>query len=962
MPEEYSLSTEIGSSTNVLIIDEVGEFVSLLVDSLLSRGFNVYYFGHEPKLFFEYLSHKKTFVYLTEVNEETSFEKIDYLYFFPKIDLDNLRKVVFLNRNFHCHVLIGIDYGFQQANELEDLSLSKEFVFKLVLFKDVFGPRVTSGNLGQIFSTASVGDRVMIEQSAEELVSPLYSDTLIKELLRVSFLPYGKGRIYLIKTEEINGQELVSLLAGVFPEVSFVLNQNQSFKENGFVPKSGKTINIRENVGFRVEETAEWFLREGRNRLVKNQEEPKIDNPRFSTEIVQETAPPPPSLEVLFAEKANDDTASQEVKPEEEKKETNLVETYWQEDKKKKKFVRKGFFVFLSFLFIFFCFFVIPMGLVLIFGINGFDSFKSTKAGLEKREFEEAFKSSQKAEKYFEISQKTLSLTSPFYSLIGLEKQAKSISSSISFSIQINQSLKAFLQTFVKITEAGGGFLKGESVDWLEVQRIIKTNYAYAYQQASLAQSSLKEAEAGFSYFKKNDIFSLAGEYLPEYRDKLLKGQSLALVLPEIVGVGGRKTYLVLFQNNLELRPTGGFIAAFGIVSLENGKLVNFEVHDIYEADNQLKGQVEPPAKIKTILGEQVWYFRDSNLDPEFSSSAEKALWFLDKEMNVSANGVIAVNLKLVGKTLNILGEIKAPDYADEISADNLLQKVIQYSETTNLDKGLNKQEFLVSLIKAVYNQAQKAESKEVVGLEGVVFSLLENKEILFYSSDENTEAQIADLGWDGNFRQYQNKVEGYSIYNDYFSINEANMGINKVNYFMDRTIGHEIKISSQGTVQEKLVLNYENKSPSENWPAGTYKNYARIYLPKGTKLISILKTDPENSNIWTPFTDSAMEVYEEYNKTVLDLLFEVPVKTKIKLEINYELIEIINLSAKINSYLLMVQKQPGAYSDNYNLIISFPENLIPLRVIPKAVIGGGKLLINEKLDRDRIFQIDLAI
>ena len=347
MPEEYSLSTEIGSSTNVLIIDEVGEFVSLLVDSLLSRGFNVYYFGHEPKLFFEYLSHKKTFVYLTEVNEETSFEKIDYLYFFPKIDLDNLRKVVFLNRNFHCHVLIGIDYGFQQANELEDLSLSKEFVFKLVLFKDVFGPRVTSGNLGQIFSTASVGDRVMIEQSAEELVSPLYSDTLIKELLRVSFLPYGKGRIYLIKTEEINGQELVSLLAGVFPEVSFVLNQNQSFKENGFVPKSGKTINIRENVGFRVEETAEWFLREGRSRLVKNQEEPKIDNPRFSTEIVQETAPPPPSLEVLFAEKANDDTASQEVKPEEEKKE---------------KICQKRFFCFSLFSFYIFLLFRYPDG------------------------------------------------------------------------------------------------------------------------------------------------------------------------------------------------------------------------------------------------------------------------------------------------------------------------------------------------------------------------------------------------------------------------------------------------------------------------------------------------------------------------------------------------------------------------------------------------------------------------
>ena len=952
MPEKYSLSTEIGSSTNVLFVDEVGGFVTLLVDSLLSRGFNVYYFGTEPQTSFEYLSHKKTFIYLPELNEENDFEKIDYLYFFPKNNLDNLRKIVLLNRKFSSRVLIGIDYGFKQAEELENLSSSKEFVFKLVLFKDIFGPRVTSGSLGKIFLSASGNEKVYIEQTDEDLVSPLYSDTLTKELLRISFLPYGKGKIFLIKPEEINYQELVSLLKGVFPEANLILTQGQPLKEKDFIPKSGRTVSIEENLSFRIEETAEWFLREGKV--------PQVDNPRFSTEIVQEPPSPTPSLDLLFAEKKNDDVVKQEpVLP---PKESNLVETYWQENKKTKKFAQKGFFVFLSFIFLFFCFFVLPMGLVLIFGVKGFNSFKVTKTSLEKGEFEESLKYSQKAEKYFEISQKTLSLASPFYSLIGLEKQAKSIAGSVSFSIQINQSIKAFLQTFAKITDAGLGFLKGESVDWLEVQKIIKTNYSYAYQQASLAQSSLKEAELGFSYFKKSDIFNLIGEYLPGYRDKLLKGQSLSLVLPQVVGVGGRKTYLVLFQNNLELRPTGGFITAFGIISLENGRLVNFEVHDIYEADSLLKGQIEPPAKIKEILGEQVWYFRDSNFDPEFSSSADKALWFLDKEMNVAADGVIAVNLKLLEGILGVLGETEVVGYSEKVSANNLLQKVIQYSETTNLNRGQDKEEFLVSLIKAIYDQAQKTTPKKVVGLEGVVFSQLENKEILFYATDKNIEEQVTDLGWDGNLRQYQNKIEGYSIFNDYLSLNEANLGINKVNYFMDRKVDHEIRINNQGAVQERLLLSYENKSPSENWPAGTYKNYLRVYLPKGTKLISILKTDPNNSDIWTPFADSAMEVYEEHNKTVLGLLFEVPVKSKIKLEINYELLEKINLSAKINSYLLMIQKQPGVYSDDYNLIVSFPENLVPLRVIPKAVIGGGKLLINEKLNRDRIFQIDLAI
>src|SRR3989338_4365332 len=56
----------------------------------------------------------------------------------------------------------------------------------------------------------------------------------------------------------------------------------------------------------------------------------------------------------------------------------------------------------------------------------------------------------------------------------------------------------------------------------------------------------------------------------------------------------GKKTYLVLFQNNLEIRPTGGFIGSYGLLTIEDGHVSDFRIFDVYQADGQLKGHVEP--------------------------------------------------------------------------------------------------------------------------------------------------------------------------------------------------------------------------------------------------------------------------------------------------------------------------------------------------------------------------------
>jgi len=69
---------------------------------------------------------------------------------------------------------------------------------------------------------------------------------------------------------------------------------------------------------------------------------------------------------------------------------------------------------------------------------------------------------------------------------------------------------------------------------------------------------------------------------------------SVSALLPQLIGYTHDKEYLVLFQNNGELRPTGGFIGSVGDLRLSQGKVDDFTIQDVYDLDGQLKLHIPP--------------------------------------------------------------------------------------------------------------------------------------------------------------------------------------------------------------------------------------------------------------------------------------------------------------------------------------------------------------------------------
>lgn len=196
------------------------------------------------------------------------------------------------------------------------------------------------------------------------------------------------------------------------------------------------------------------------------------------------------------------------------------------------------------------------------------------------------------------------------------------------------------------------------------------------YQKASFLEAQLRDIKDSWPFTYLSPYIDKID--LPRRREEIQAAKVAFSLIGKVLGEDREKIYLLLLQNNMELRPTGGFIGSFAIVGFNKGAMTKFEVYDVYDADGQLKGYVEPPWQLKEYLNQPAWYLRDSNWDPDFSKSAQRAEWFLDKSMNIQVDGVVAIDLNFARDLVGAFESVYVADFDKRIDPKNFYE-VVQY-------------------------------------------------------------------------------------------------------------------------------------------------------------------------------------------------------------------------------------------------------------------------------------------
>lgn len=390
------------------------------------------------------------------------------------------------------------------------------------------------------------------------------------------------------------------------------------------------------------------------------------------------------------------------------------------------------------------------------------------------------------------------------------------------------------------------------------------------------------------------------------------------MVAPSALGEPTPKTYLLIFQNDKELRPTGGFMTAYAFLKLDKGRISSSTSDDIYRLDEKLlevcKSRIcplTPPDPIAKYLPEAngkprtAWSMRDSNLSPDIPTAMqqfEKMYSFLPDAQVF--DGIILIDTHVVEELIKVTGPIDifgtsySADFDKRCNCPNVIYELENYAQI--IEKGeQDRKAILGTLMQQLLARSLGASTDKMPEFINAGVKLASNKDIIFYMKDPKVQDALMKLDWTGQIKN--------SAF-DYLHINDANFAGGKSNLYVEQSVLLDIKTDSSGKVTNKLTIDYKNPQKYDSWLNQRNRDYVRIYVPKGSKLVSSKGSDVKVTTI-----------DEELGKTVFEAFIEVRPQNSRTLEFEYTLPN--NISGK--DYPILVQKQPGKRAFDYEIKIN---------------------------------------
>ncbi|MBN1978303.1 MAG: DUF4012 domain-containing protein [Anaerolineae bacterium] len=475
-------------------------------------------------------------------------------------------------------------------------------------------------------------------------------------------------------------------------------------------------------------------------------------------------------------------------------------------------------------------------------------------------------------------------------------------------------------------------------------------------EQPALEQA-LAAAERAQAAWERVDTAKLSpwlagkASVLNEGLPLLQTGLQMATVAPDLLGADGPRTYLILAQNDDELRPTGGFISGAGALTVEQGHVIGVDFIDANLVDDYLhKPYPEPPQPLFDTMGSEIWLFRDANWSPDFPTSARQAAYFYEYGQGVSVDGVIALNQHAVELLIAGLGEVHIPGVDEPVTAANVRQFMREAwnpgEAGVTAEWTFSRKDFIGQMAAAILGRIESDPgSVDWVQTAKGAYQALQGHHLLIVVDDADASTALARAGWDGAIRGSDG---------DYLMAVDANLGFGKVNALIDGKMDYRVALRADGTASAELSLTYTHRGQWENvrcvhmepYAAGTtyaalmhrcYYDYLRIYVPAGSVLRAATPhPTPGEYLLRGESTDGqAATLGDEAGKTVFAQFFVVEYGQALTTRFEYDLPQVVQTGDGQHSYTLLIQKQGGTDATPVSVTVALPPNVTLLTATP---------------------------
>ena len=496
--------------------------------------------------------------------------------------------------------------------------------------------------------------------------------------------------------------------------------------------------------------------------------------------------------------------------------------------------------------------------------------------------------------------------------------------------------------------------------------------------QASSAMKAVMASRGRLELTKLSPgLRSLITEKVDPSLPLLQDGLAFAMALPKLAGASayGPQTYLVFFQNEDELRATGGFLTDVGTIVVKDGSVLSSNFEDSFALDDLSKPYPQAPWQLEQYMEAHMLLLRDSNWSPDFPTSAALTEYLYAYTRFHSADGIIAIDQHLVTMLLGAIGPITLPDVPYPITSDNL----IAYMRAAKFQTGnqpydyANRKTFIAPLGQAVLARLTSGQAVSLDALSKVVLEALNQKHLLLQFADPAITTALADLGWDGAVRPGAG---------DFLMVVDSNIGVNKSNAVVSSQFSYNVDLTRLANPIANLRVQQKNNAIGDPicipMSAGIvsydiqmnqcYWDYMRVYRPAGTKLVSAMP-HPVAANQMLD-GESVPARVDTLNENITGVqgygtLALVPIGSSLETDFQFALPSgVVRAGAdpKTKVYALHVQKQPGTLALPITICVRLPAGSTLLQASAGGKIEAGQWCLSGNLTTDIRVELDFTV
>lgn len=394
-------------------------------------------------------------------------------------------------------------------------------------------------------------------------------------------------------------------------------------------------------------------------------------------------------------------------------------------------------------------------------------------------------------------------------------------------------------QTYPEITGDDSTFFTGSAVDIPTLRRLID-NATQAQAELSDARTALAAIEArGPGAARLGTARDEALTQITPIHDGLTTSMPLLEQLPDILGAGGERKYLVAILNPAELRYSGGTALTLTPITVTDGSIEFGEAEDTETSPALLQ-----PRYWKKVKGNPFHTGRSRVVNATFAPSwpvaGEETLnaWRSVRGRNMS--GLIAIDVVTLSRLAQITGPMEVPGYG-QVDGNNLVETLVgSYDRFTDVDQRKGANRALVPLfVERLLETGQLPDKARVLA------EAARGRHFAAYFRDQDTQAALGDMSITGDLSATEH---------DYLGVFTQNVVPSKTDYWQSRQVRSDVRLRPDGSARVALEVEIHNDSAPY---AGTTPDYRQGYLTRWATL-SVGSFLPRGAEVDTAAVDGA--------------------------------------------------------------------------------------------------------